>query len=75
MKGRCAKITRDTITVSAIRLVVEGGTRNATIEAISAQMDVNEAALYRHFKSKDEILSSAYVAIVDEMAQQKRQTN
>jgi AcrR family transcriptional regulator len=70
--GRHAKINRDTITASAIRLVVEGGARNATIKAISAQMEVNEAALYRHFKSKEEILSSAYVAIVDEMAQQKR---
>ncbi len=69
--GRHAKINRDTIIASAIRLVVEGGTRNATIKAISAQMDVNEAALYRHFKSKEEILSSAYLAIVDEMAQQK----
>lgn len=70
--GRHAKISRDTITASAVRLVVEGGARNATIKAISAQMDVNEAALYRHFKSKEEILSSAYVAIVDAMAQQKR---
>jgi AcrR family transcriptional regulator len=70
--GRHAKINRDTITASAIRLVVEGGARNATIKAISADLDVNEAALYRHFKSKEEILSSAYVAIVDEMAQQKR---
>ena len=70
--GRHAKISRDLITASAIRLVVEGGARNATIKAISAQMDVNEAALYRHFNSKEEILSSAYVAIVDQMAQQKR---
>ena len=70
--GRHAKINRETITASAIRLVVEGGARNATIKAISAQMDVNEAALYRHFKSKEEMLSSAYVAIVEEMAQQKR---
>ena len=70
--GRHAKISRDTITAAAIRLVVEGGARNATIKAISAHMDVNEAALYRHFKSKEEILSSAYVAIVDEMAEQKR---
>ena len=73
--GRHAKITRDTITASAIRSVVEGGARNATIKAISAQMGVNEAALYRHFKSKEERLSSAYVGIVDEMAKQKRQTN
>ena len=70
--GRHAKISRESIAASAIRLVVEGGARNATIKAICAQIDVNEAALYRHFKSKDEILSSAYVAIVDAMANQKR---
>lgn len=70
--GRHARISRDSIIAAAIRLAVEGGARNATIKAISAQMDVNEAALYRHFKSKDEILSSAYVAIIDDMAQQKR---
>jgi AcrR family transcriptional regulator len=70
--GRRAKISRDAITASAIRLVVEGGARNTTIKAISARMDVNEAALYRHFKSKEEIFSSAYVAIVDDMANQKR---
>ena len=49
--GRRAKISRDTITASAIRLVVEGGARNTTIKAISARMNVNEVALYRHFKS------------------------
>jgi AcrR family transcriptional regulator len=70
--GRRAKISRDAITASAIHLVVEGGARNTTIKAISARMDVNEAALYRHFKSKEEILSSAYIAIVAEMAEQKR---
>lgn len=69
--GRRAKISRDLIAASAIRLVVEGGARSATVKAISARMDVNEAALYRHFKSKEEILSSAYVAIVEEMARQK----
>jgi AcrR family transcriptional regulator len=70
--GRRAKIDRDSIIASAIGLVVEGGARNTTIKAISSRMNVNEAALYRHFKSKEEILSSAYVAIVHEMANQKR---
>jgi AcrR family transcriptional regulator len=71
--GRRAKISPNAITDSAIRLVVREGARHATVKAISAHMEVNEAALYRHYRSKDEILSSAYVRIVEEMAAEKRQ--
>jgi AcrR family transcriptional regulator len=70
--GRRPKVTRQAISDSAVRLVVQQGTRNATMRAISAGMAVNEAALYRHYKSKDEILASAYVGIVEEMAREKQ---
>jgi AcrR family transcriptional regulator len=70
--GRRAKISRKTISDSAVRLVVQEGAPRATIKAISAGISVNEAALYRHYKSKDEILASAYVGIVDEMAREKQ---
>jgi AcrR family transcriptional regulator len=69
--GRRAKITRQSISDSAIRLVVRDGAPRATIRAISAGMSVNEAALYRHYKSKEELLSSAYVGVVEEMAREK----
>jgi len=35
-------------------------------------MSVNEAALYRHYKSKEEILWDAYARIVEDMAREKR---
>lgn len=70
--GRRAKLTRKAISDSAIRLVVQQGARRATIRAISAGMAVNEAALYRHYKSKDDILASAYAGVVEEMAREKQ---
>ncbi len=69
--GRRARITRKSISDSAIRLVVQEGAPKATMRAISSDMAVNEAALYRHYKSKEELLASAYVAIVEEMAREK----
>ena len=70
--GRRAKIDRQLITDSAMRLVAQSGPHSATMRAISADMNVNEAALYRHNKSKDEILWSAYVRIVEDMAREKQ---
>jgi AcrR family transcriptional regulator len=70
--GRRAKVTRQAISDSAVRLVVQAGARQATMRAISAGMAVNEAALYRHYKSKDEILASAYTGIVEAMAREKQ---
>ncbi len=55
-----------------MQLVVQHGARNATVRAISAAMAVNEAALYRHYRSKEEILASAYVRVVEEMLADKR---
>ena len=70
--GRRAKIDRQSISESAMRLVAQSGPHGATMRAISADMNVNEAALYRHYKSKDEMLWSAYVRIVEEMAREKQ---
>ena len=70
--GRHAKINRQSITDSVVRLVAQSGPHSATMRAISADMNVNEAALYRHYKSKDEILWSAYARIVEDMALEKQ---
>lgn len=70
--GRRARITRRAISDYAMQLVVQQGARSATVRAISTGMAVNEAALYRHYKSKDEILASAYVRIVEEMVREKK---
>jgi AcrR family transcriptional regulator len=70
--GRRAKVKPDSILDSAVSLVAQKGARGATIKAISARMAVNEASLYRHYRSKDDILASAYLRIVEEMAAEKQ---
>ena len=70
--GRTAKISRAGITESAVRIIAQSGAQNATMRAISTDMDVNEAALYRHFKSKEELLWSAYSQIVAKMVSDKQ---
>jgi len=53
-------------------VVAQGGPEAATIRAIAKDMGVNEAALYRHYKSKEQILWDAYARIVEDMAREKR---
>ncbi len=43
---------------AAIKLIGEGGIQALTIKNLSAEIGVAEAAIYRHFKSKTEVLST-----------------
>jgi len=43
---------------AAIKLIGEGGIQALTIKNLSAEIGVAEAAIYRHFKSKIEVLST-----------------
>ena len=43
---------------TAIRLIGEGGIQALTIKNISSEIGIAESALYRHFKSKTEVLST-----------------
>jgi len=43
---------------SAIKLIGEGGIQALTIKNLSAEIGIAESALYRHFKSKTEVLSA-----------------
>lgn len=47
---------QEEIIEAAIKLIAEGGTKNLTIKNLSLEIKLSEAAIYRHFKSKDEIL-------------------
>jgi AcrR family transcriptional regulator len=71
--GRPAKINSESIADCAVRLVVNNGHRSTTIRSISKAMGVNEAALYRYYKSKDELLWDAYARIVQKMATEKEE--
>jgi AcrR family transcriptional regulator len=70
--GRPAKISCESIAQHTVRLVAKEGPHCATIRAISKSLNVNEAAIYRHYKSKEAIFWDAYTRIVEEMIGEKR---
>ncbi|MCK7470130.1 MAG: TetR/AcrR family transcriptional regulator [Desulfomicrobium escambiense] len=41
---------------AAINLIAESGIQNLTVRGISAKIGVTDAALYRHYKNKTDIL-------------------
>ena len=57
---------------AAVMLAARGGQAAATIRAIAEKVGVTEGAVYRHFRSKEELCWSAYKRIVAEMVEQKR---
>ena len=56
-----------------MRLISQGGIHAATTRAIAKQSGITEGAIYRHYKSKDELQARAYERIVSEMIQEKQQ--
>lgn len=59
--------TRHAILDAAVRLAARGGPSAATMRAIAREVGVTEAALYRHFASKEEILRRAAVRVAEEL--------
>jgi AcrR family transcriptional regulator len=70
--GRPAKISCESIAEHTVRLVAKEGLHCTTIRAISKSLNVNEAAIYRYYKSKEAIFWDAYARIVEEMIGEKR---
>jgi AcrR family transcriptional regulator len=64
--------TQQRLIRAAVRLGAAGGPAAITIGAIAHEAGVTDAAVYRHFRSKDELLSRAYAAIIDEMVADKQ---
>jgi AcrR family transcriptional regulator len=50
---------RDALIDAALKVFADVGTRGATTRRIAQQADVNEVTLFRHFKSKDDLLHAA----------------
>ncbi len=50
---------RDALLKAAIKVFAETGSRGATTRRIAQEADVNEVTLFRHFKSKDELIDTA----------------
>lgn len=56
---------RHALLKAAIKLFSEVGSRGATTRRIAQEAGVNEVTLFRHFKSKDELLEAAHDSLVD----------
>lgn len=51
--------SRDKILESALRVFAETGFRGATTRRIAQEADVNEVTLFRHFPTKEELITAA----------------
>ncbi len=56
-RHRTTEIRKDQIVTAAKRLIIKLGSENVTVRAIANEVGLSEGALYRHFKSKRDILS------------------
>ena len=55
-----------------VRLAADGGPSAVTIRAIAREAGVTDAAVYRHYRSKEDLCQRAYTRIIDEMVHEKR---
>ena len=58
---------RQTLINSAIRVVSVQGIQNATTKALSTDSKLSEVYIYRHFKSKDDLLEQTFYALDKEL--------
>jgi AcrR family transcriptional regulator len=54
---------RQALIKSAIRVVSVQGIQNATTKALSTESGLSEVYIYRHFKSKDDLLEQTFYAL------------
>lgn len=57
------------ITEAALRIIGEKGIHGATTAAIAAEVGISEGNIYRHFRSKEEIVSSVIGKIGEDLLQ------
>jgi AcrR family transcriptional regulator len=65
------KSRREELIAATVRLVANGGTEAATIRAIAREAGVTDAAVYRHYRSKEDLCGHAYSRIVEGMIREK----
>jgi AcrR family transcriptional regulator len=63
-------IRKQQIMEAARKLIIKKGSEHLTVRAIASVVNITEAAIYRHFKSKREILSFLMTHITDDMLQE-----
>jgi AcrR family transcriptional regulator len=56
MSHRTTAVRKEQIVTATKRLIIKHGSENITVRAIAREVGLSEGALYRHFKSKRDIL-------------------
>jgi len=64
---------RDEIIAATIQVVAHKGVKAATVRQITTEAGVTEAALYRHFSSKEDLCQQVYEHVVAQMAAAKEE--
>ncbi len=62
-----SNIRQDQIIDAARKLVVKHGSEHVTVGKIAKEVGISEGAIYRHFKSKGEVLSGLADQIADDL--------
>lgn len=70
--GMRRKNRKEELLTAAVHLIADGGLGAATVRAIARGAGVTDAAVYRHYESKDDLCWRAYNRIVREMVGEKR---
>jgi AcrR family transcriptional regulator len=73
-KRRSTAIRKQQIIDAARKLIIRKGSEHLTVRALAKEVGLTEAAIYRHFKSKREILSFLMTHIMDGMLLEMERT-
>src|SRR5690554_4806585 len=61
------QVRREQIAQATLELVAAGGLRKLSVAAVARRVGLVPSALYRHFKSKDEVLDATLELIQDKL--------
>jgi AcrR family transcriptional regulator len=67
---RSTLVRKKQIIAAARKLIVKKGSEHLTVRAIAKEVNITEAAIYRHFKNKKEILSFLMSQITTSMLEE-----
>ncbi|WP_020496437.1 TetR/AcrR family transcriptional regulator C-terminal domain-containing protein [Sciscionella marina] len=70
MSSSAAKLTREQIVRTALRLLDEVGLEGLTLRRIATELGVQAPALYWHVKNKEQLIDELASAVLDEAAEQ-----
>jgi AcrR family transcriptional regulator len=73
-KRKSTAIRKQQIMDAARKLIIRKGSEHLTVRALAREVNLTEAAIYRHFKSKREILSFLMNHIMEGMLQDVERT-